>query len=156
MQGFTVLQISCLLGKTKSTLLLLQSAVKEGEACDKGITSVIDKLETMCTYLKPLNGYASKFEKVLSLVKKMHKNLDKVTKFTDNIPKIGQLRKVIVEKVIPMILDILERLNKEVKKIIDYERIILRYKKSFKLIWNIDKKGTLVLSDFIYLEYEVR
>ena len=129
----------------KATLLLLQEAVKEGEKCDTQVTRLLGRLEWMCRYLQPLNGYASKFEKVLKILKLIHKNLDKMTKFADNIPRIGQLRKIIVEKVIPMALDVMEKMHKEVRKVIDYERILLRYKKAAKLIWRIDKYGKSVL-----------
>ena len=100
----------------------------------------------MCTYLKPLNGYASKFEKVVKLLKLVHKNLDKLTKFADNIPRIGQLRKIIVEKVIPMTLDALELVAKEIRKVVDYETIILKFKKTAKLLWRIDKQGKSLCS----------
>ena len=127
--------------ETKSTLLLLQEAVKEGNKCDLEAKRLLTSIDTMCTYLKPLNGYASKFEKVVKLLKLIHKNLDKLTKFADNIPRIGLLRKLIVEKVIPMTLDALELVGKEIRKVVDYETIILKYKKTAKLLWKIDKQG---------------
>ena len=141
-----VLNIAALLpsGQTKSTLLLLQEAVKEGKKCDQEAKRLLTTIETMCRYLQPLNGYASKFEKVVRLLTFAHKNLDKLTKFADNIPRIGQLRKIIVEKVIPMVLDALELVGKEVRRVIDYETIILKYKKTAKLLWRIDKHGNLI------------
>ena len=133
-------------GETKSTLLLLQEAVKEGNKCDQQAKRLLTSIGTMCKNLKPLNGFASKFETVVKLLKLVHKNLDKLTKFADNIPRIGQLRKIIVEKVIPMALDALEVVEKAIWKVIDYEKRILKYEKTAKLLWKIDKQGKYVFS----------
>lgn len=134
------------LGKTNETLLLLQKAIKEGEKCNKSASAIQGKLAKICTFLKPLNGYARKFEKVLRLLKRVHSALDNGTKFANNIPTIGKLRKVLVEKVMPLVLDGLETLNKGIRKVIDYAEKFLQYKdekKGFKLLWEIDKKGTV-------------
>ena len=119
--------------------------MKEGHKCSNNASALLDKLETMCTLLKPLKGY-TKFEKVLKLVKRIHSALDNGTKFANNIPKIGKLREVLVEKVMPMVLDALETINKGVRKAIDYAEKFLQYKdkkKGFKLLWEIDKKGNV-------------
>ena len=134
------------LGKTNETLLLLQKAIKEGEKCNKSASAIQGKLAKICKSLKSLNGYARKFEKVLRLLKRIHSALDSGTKFANNIPKIGKLRKVLVEKVMPLVLDALETLNKGIHKVIDYAEKILQYKnekKGFKLLWEINKKGTV-------------
>ena len=102
-----------------------------------------EKLEKMCTLLKPLRGY-TKFETVLKLLKRIHIALDDGTKFINNIPKIGKIRKLLVEKVMPVVLDALETINKGIRKVIDYAEEFLQYKdkkKGFKLLWEIDKKG---------------
>lgn len=134
------------LGKTNETLLLLQKAIKEGEKCNKSASAIQGKLAKICTSLKSLNGFAQKFEKVVRLQKRVHSALDIGTKFANNIPMIGQLRKVLVEKVMPLVLDALETLNKGIHKVIDYAEKILQYKnekKGFKLLWEINKKGTV-------------
>ena len=129
------------LGDTKKALLLLQEAMKEGQKCSNNAAALLDKLETLCTLLKPLNGSASKFEKTLRLLKRIHKALDDGTKFVNNIPKIGKLRQILVEKVMPLVLDALETINKGMWKVIDYAEKFLQYKKGFKLLSEIDKKG---------------
>ena len=134
------------LGKTNETLLLLQKAIKEGEKCNKSASAIQGKLAKICTSLKSLNGLARKFEKVLRLPKRVHSALDIATKFANNIPMIGQLRKLLVEKVMPLVLDPLKTLNKGIRKVIDYEEKFLQYKnekKGFKLLWEINKKGTV-------------
>ena len=134
------------LGKTNETLLLLQKAIKEGEKCNKSASAIQGKLAKICTSLKSLNGFARKFEKVVRLQKRVHSALDIGTKFANNIPRIGLLRKVLVEKVMPLVLDALETLNKGIRKVIDYEEKFLQYKnekKGFKLLWEINKKGTV-------------
>lgn len=130
--------------KTKETLQLLQEAIEEGEKCNKSATAIQEKLEQMCMLLKPLNGYSKKFERVLWLLKKIHSALDNGTKFANNIPTVGKLRKILVEKVMPAVLDAMETLNKGIRKVIDYMEEFLEYKdkkKGFKLMWEIDKKG---------------
>lgn len=125
---------------------MLQEAMKEGQKCSNNASALLDKLEKMCTLLKPLNGYAGKFEKVLKLVKRIHGALDNGTKFANNIPKIGKLREILVEKVMPLVLDALETINKGTRKAIDYAEKFLQYKdknKGFKLLWEIDKKGNV-------------
>ena len=134
------------LGKTNETLLLLQKAIKEGEKCNKSASAIQGKLAKICTALKSLNGFVRKFEKVQRLVKRVHSALDNGTKFANNIPKIGKLRKVVVEKVMPLVLDALETLNKGIRKGIDYKEKFLQYKnekKGFKLLWEINKEGTV-------------
>ena len=124
--------------------------MKEGQKCSNNASALLNKLEKMCRLLKPLNGYASKFEKVLKLVKRIHGALDNGTKFANNIPKIGKLRQILVEKVMPLVLDALETINKGTRKAIDYAEKFLQYKdkkKGFKLLWEIDKKGDVY--DFI-------
>ena len=134
------------LGKTNETLLLLQKAIKEGEKCNKSASAIQGKLPKICKSLKSLNGFSRKFEKVLRLLKRVHSALDIGTKFANNIPTIGKLRKLLVEKVMPLVLDALETLNKGIRKVIDYAEKFLQYKnekKGFKLLWEIDKKGTV-------------
>ena len=137
---------SLFIGETKKALLLLKDAIIEGEKCRDNAAAMQEKLENMCTLLKPLKGYASKFELVLKLLKRIHTALDNGTKFTNNIPAIGKIRKVLVEKVMPMVLDALETINKGIRKVVDYADKFLEYKdkkKGFKLLWKIDKKGTM-------------
>ena len=125
---------------------MLQKAFEEGEKCNKSASAIQGKLDKICTSLKSLNGFARKFEKVVRLQKRVHSALDIGTKFANNIPVIGQLRKVLVEKVMPLVLDALETLNKGIHKVIDYAEKILQYKnekKGFKLLWEINKKGTV-------------
>eukprot|EP00794_Sanderia_malayensis_P010086 gene10086-11116_t len=140
---FSDLDVSCF-GKSKTFMLQLDDAVKEGKKCDAQATLLLGRIETMCQYLKPLNGFASKFDRLLKLLKTFQKSLDKLTKFADNIPKIGQLRKIIVEKVIPMSLDVMEKISKQVNKVIDFEKVVLGFKKTAKLLWKIDKRGAKV------------
>eukprot|EP00794_Sanderia_malayensis_P010096 gene10096-11127_t len=140
---FDHLNTSCF-KETKSTLIQLEEAVKEGKKCEKQASIMLNKLEKMCKYLKPLNGFVSKFDKVMKILKLVLKSLNKMTKFADNIPKIGTLRKIIVEKVLPMILKIMEKLNKQIRKIIDFEKAVLKFKKPAKLLWKIDKNGAKV------------
>ena len=67
-----------------------------------------------------------------------------MTKFAETLPAVGKIRKLIVEKVLPLALKVLEFLNKQVVKVIEYMEKILGYKdkKSFlKLVWEVDKKG---------------
>jgi len=134
------------LGETKKALLLLKDAIIEGEKCRNNATAMQEKLENMCTLLKPLKGAASKFELVLKLLKRIHPALDNGTKFTNNIPAIGKIRKILVEKVMPVVLDALETINKGLRKVVDYAEKFLEYKdkrKGFKLLWEIDKKGIM-------------
>ena len=134
------------LGETKKALLLLKDAIIEGEKCRDNAAAMQEKLENMCTLLKPLKDSASKFERVLKLLKKIHTALDKGTKFINNIPKIGKIRKVLMEKVMPVVLDALETINKGLWKVVDYADKLLEYKdkkKGFKLLWEIDKKGMM-------------
>lgn len=134
-------------GKTKETLLLLQEAIKEGEKCYNSASAIQDRLEQMCAYLKPMHGFSKKFERVLWLLKKIHGALDNGTKFANNIPAVGKLRQILVEKVMPVVLDTMETVNKGIRKIVDYMEEFLEYKnkkKEFKLLWEIDKKGTTI------------
>ncbi|KAK3748925.1 hypothetical protein QZH41_019880, partial [Actinostola sp. cb2023] len=88
-----------------------------------------------------------KFEKSLKMLKLIHSSLSKMTKFAETLPAVGKIRKLIVEKVLPLALKVLEFLNKQVVKVIEYMEKILGYKdkKSFlKLVWEVDKKGSMV------------
>lgn len=146
------------LGETKKALLLLKDAIIEGEKCSDNATAMQEKLETMCTLLKPLKGYASKFELVLKLLKRIHTALDNGTKFINNVPAIGKIRKVLVEKVMPVVLDALETTNKGLRKVIDYAERFLEYKdkkKGFKLLWKIDKKGIEVVYYEVQSQIEI-
>ena len=83
---------SFFIGETKKALLLLKDSIIEGGKCRNNTTAMQEKLENMCTLLKPLKGYDSKFELILKLLKRIHTALDNGTKFANNTPAIGKIR----------------------------------------------------------------